>query len=76
MSLHAFRDRICKAQDQCLYSQPMGQIHMARRHNPYVVVPIRHWDFIDFKEVQNENFKNMERDINDDKVRWRDIVHL
>jgi hypothetical protein len=51
-------------------------IHMARRHNPYVVVPIRHWDFIDFKEVQNENFKNTERDINDDKVRWRDIVHL
>ena len=51
-------------------------IHVARIHSPYVVVPIRQWDFIDFKEVQNENFKNMERDIKEDKVRWRDIVHL
>ena len=24
-------------------------IHVARRHSPYVVVPIRQWDFIDFK---------------------------
>ena len=44
---------------------------MARRSNPYIVLPLKYWDFIDFK-MQNDFFKNT----SNENVRWREIRHL
>jgi len=51
-------------------------IHMARRNNPYVVVPLKYWEIIDFKAMQKQYYKNMDTNTEGEKVKWRDIVQL
>ena len=75
-SMHSAIEYAKKNTSVCIPSQWDTIIRNARRKNPYLVVPLKHWDFIDFKQVQGEFYKNMEKNTEGDKVRWRDIVHL
>ena len=49
---------------------------MERRSNRYIVLPLKYWDFIDLKKMQNDFFKNFETNTSNEKVRWREIRHL
>ena len=56
-------------------SQWATVIHMVRRNNPYVVVPLKYWDIIDFKSIQKGYYKSMDTNTKGKKIKWRDIVH-
>ena len=50
-------------------------IRMARRRKPYTVIPLKHGDIIDFKEVKSKRIKNVRittegRRLNWTKIRW------
>ena len=50
-------------------------IRMARRRKPYTVIPLKHEDIIDFKEVKSQRVKNVRittdgRRVNWTKFRW------
>jgi hypothetical protein len=44
-------------------------IHMERRSNRYIVPPLKYWDFIDLKKMQNDFFKDFETNTSNEKVR-------
>lgn len=46
---------------------------MARRNNPYVVVPMKYWDFSDLKRMTSENCKPMKFDQEGKRVNWLKI---
>ena len=48
-------------------------MHMARRKNPYSVVPLKHGDIIDFKQIRNQKVKNVRTTVDGKKVNWRKI---
>jgi hypothetical protein len=43
-------------------------ITLARQNQPYVVVPLKYVDFLDFKKNKNENLGNIKNDINCQRV--------
>ena len=43
-------------------------ICMARTKNPYVIIQLKHWDFLNFKTFTTNFFKNMKTDITGKKV--------
>ncbi|MEW8545290.1 MAG: hypothetical protein AB2693_17345 [Candidatus Thiodiazotropha sp.] len=48
-------------------------IHMARRKNPYSVVPLKHSDIIDFKQIRAQKVKNVKTTVDGKKINWRKI---
>ena len=48
-------------------------VRMARRKNPYNVVPIQHGDVYDFKELQKTTLKYSKVDSCGEKVNWLKI---
>jgi len=75
-SMHATIEYAKRKTNVFIPSQWDTIIHMARRSNPYIVLPLKYWDFIDFKKMQNDFFKNFETNTSNEKVRWREIRHL
>ena len=52
---------------------------MARRRKPYTVIPLKHGDIIDFKEVKTKRIKNVRittegRQLNWTKIRWMRLM--
>ena len=47
-------------------------MHMARRKNPYSVVPLTHGDITYFKQIRNQ-VKNMRTTVDGKKFNWRNI---
>lgn len=45
-------------------------MHMARRKNPYTVVPLKHEDIIDFKQLKTQKVKNVKTSVDGKKVNW------
>ncbi|CAC5379351.1 unnamed protein product [Mytilus coruscus] len=70
-SMHAAIEHAKRKTNIYIPSQWDTVIHMARRNNPYVVIPL-----LDFKSLQKENYKNMEQNKKGEKVRWREIKQL
>ncbi|CAG2207374.1 unnamed protein product [Mytilus edulis] len=75
-SMHAAIEHAKRKTNIYIPSQWDTVIHMARRNNPYVVIPLKYWDILDFKSLQKENYKNMEQNKKGEKVRWREIKQL
>ena len=51
-------------------------LRMARRTRPYLVVPIKYTDFLDFKALAASTLRNTKTDINGQKVNWLQIKVL
>lgn len=49
---------------------------MARRQNPYVVVPMRFDNFYDLKKFANDTFKNFKTTVDGDTVNWLKVKVL
>ena len=75
-SMHAAIEYAKKKTSIFIPSQWDTVIHMARRNNPYIVIPMKHWDILDFKTLQKNYYKNVETNKKGDRVRWRDIKQL
>ena len=43
-------------------------INLARKSNPYMVIPMKHQDFLDFKLLVKNQYKNMKVDVNGKRV--------
>ena len=48
-------------------------LRMARRNNPYLVIPLKHKDILDFKQVASICVQNTKKDSKGQRVRWLDI---
>lgn len=48
-------------------------LRMARRNNPYLVIPLKHKDILDFKQVASTRVQNTKKDSKGQRVRWLDI---
>jgi hypothetical protein len=75
-SMHAAIEYAKRKTNVFIPSQWDTIIHMTRRSNLYIVLPLKYWDFIYFKKMQNDFFKNFETNTSNEKVRWREIRHL
>jgi len=75
-SMHAAIEYAKRKTNIYIPSQWDTVIRMARRHNPYTVIPVKFWDITDYKSLQREYFKNFDTNSVNEKVRWRDIKHL
>ena len=75
-SMHAAIEHAKRKTNIYIPSQWDTIIHMARRKNPYMEVPLRFKDFIDFKKMQKEFYKNFDTNTAGEKVKWREIKHL
>ena len=53
-------------------------IRMARRRKPYTVIPLKHADIIDFKEVKSKRIKNVQITTKGQRLNWTKIrwMHL
>ncbi|MES9882503.1 MAG: hypothetical protein ABW185_16670 [Sedimenticola sp.] len=48
-------------------------VTLARKSNPYVVVPMKYTDFMDFKQMKKDSIKNVKIEKNGNKVNWLKI---
>ncbi|KAK7506012.1 hypothetical protein BaRGS_00002734 [Batillaria attramentaria] len=48
-------------------------LRMARRGQPYVVIPLKHTDFLDFKSLASTAIRNTKTDLKGNKVNWLGI---
>jgi hypothetical protein len=48
-------------------------VRLARHKQPYVVVPLKYFDFMDFKQFKEKNFGPMKTDVSGEKVNWLKI---
>lgn len=49
-------------------------LQMARRTNPYFVVPLKYWDFKDFKKLVKEYYNGtFKKDTSRKRINWLDI---
>jgi hypothetical protein len=49
---------------------------MARRSNPYPVIPVRHPYIVDFKKVHKDHYRNVTCDIKNNKIIWNKVKHI
>ena len=75
-SMHAAIEHAKRKTNIYIPSQWDTIIHMARRNNPYMVIPLKYWDFIDFKAIQKNFYTNFEKNTEGERVRWREIKYL
>ena len=48
-------------------------LRMAGRNNPYLVIPLKHKDILDFKQVASTRVQNTKKDSKGQRVRWLGI---
>jgi hypothetical protein len=48
-------------------------ISLARRKQPYIVVPIKYTDILDYKLYKEQNFGSMKIDVDGERVNWLNI---
>ena len=72
-SMHAAIEFAKKKTAIYIPSQWDTVIRMARRKNPYTVIPIKHEDIIDFKQVKAQKIKNVRMTTEGKKVNWTKI---
>ena len=60
-----------KKKHQFIYQ--LSVMHMARRKNPYFVVPLKHGDIIDYKQIRAQKIKNVRTTVDGKKVNWTKI---
>ena len=75
-SMHATIEHAKRTNNIYIPSQWDTIIYNARRKNPYSVLPLTFVDFIDFKKMQADFYKNFDKNTEGEKVKWRDIKHL
>ena len=51
-------------------------VRNARQKKPYTVVPVKHWDIVDYKAIAKKDLKNIAIGINGQPVQWRKIKHF
>lgn len=51
-------------------------LRMARRGQPYVVIPLKHTDFLDVKQLACSAVRNTKTDINGQRVNWLTVKCL
>ncbi|XP_048240747.1 uncharacterized protein LOC125374054 [Haliotis rufescens] len=51
-------------------------IRMARRKDPYLVIPIKHTDVMDFKKLAHQRLKNTKVDTDGGRVNWLNVRWL
>lgn len=72
-SMHAAVEFAKKKTKFFVPSQWDTVLQMARRRNPYTVVPLKHTDIIDFKQYQSINMKPQKKTESGAKVIWTKI---
>ncbi|XP_076090122.1 uncharacterized protein LOC143062260 [Mytilus galloprovincialis] len=51
-------------------------MRMARRKDPYMIVPLKYGDIYDFKDLSKKNMKFRKEDVNGKKIKWLKIRWL
>jgi hypothetical protein len=74
-SMHAAIEGIKKVIDVQVPSQWDNVIRMARRGNPYHVVPLHYSSCFDLKKLAKETCSNMKIDTNGNRMNWLAIKH-
>jgi hypothetical protein len=54
-------------------SQWKTVISLVRRKQPYIVVPIKYADLLDYKLCKDQNFGSMKIDVDGERVNWLNI---
>jgi hypothetical protein len=75
-SMHPAFEFAKKKTEIYIPSQWASIIRMARRNNPYYVVPLQYEDIYDFKEVTKSTVKYSKVDSEGIKVKWMKIKWL
>ncbi|CAG2211934.1 unnamed protein product [Mytilus edulis] len=75
-SMHSAIEFAKKKTEIYIPSQWATVVRMARRTNPYSVVPIQHEDIYDFKKLQKTTLTYSKVDANGEKVNWLKIKWL
>ncbi|KAK3107527.1 hypothetical protein FSP39_016707 [Pinctada imbricata] len=75
-SMHAAIEFAKKKTEIYIPQQWSTVIRMARRKDPYNVVPLTHEDIWDFKKVQSQSMKYNKIEINGTKINWLNIKWL
>lgn len=76
-SMHAACEHAKRYTNIYVPSQWDTILQMARRTQPYFVVPLKFWDFKDFKKLANDNYNvNFKTDIAGNRISWLDIKWL
>ena len=72
-SIHASIEHAKKLTKVYVPSQWETVVRLARHKQPYVVVPLKYFDFMDFQLFKEKNFGPMKTDVNGEKVNWLKI---
>jgi hypothetical protein len=75
-SVHSTIERAKRLTSVYVPSQWDTIVRMARRKNPYFVVPVKHQDILNFKPVAQQILPNMSFDDQGRRVQWMKIVWL
>ena len=75
-SMHAAIEHAKKSTSIYIPSMWDTVVHMARRKNPYVVVPMKHDSFWDLKHLAQETCKNVKMTTNGKRINWLKIKVL
>ena len=73
-SMHSAIERAKRLTSVFVPSQWDTIVRMARRRNPYVVVPIKHQDILNFKPLTQQIVPATAVDLEGNKVQWMKIV--
>ena len=72
-SIHSAVDYAKKNMKIYLPDQWDTIVSMARKRNPYIVIPLKYSDFYDLKDLKKETCKNMKNAQNGSKVNWMKV---
>ena len=72
-SIHSAVEFAKKSTSVYVPSQWDTVIAMARRRNPYQVIPLKYFDFIDSKDVAKQMFDNVKVDTTGKAISWRKL---
>ena len=76
MECDSMHSAIATAEKNTAIYTPSGWdivLKMARRNNPYLVIPLKHKDILDFKQVASTRVQNTKKDSKGQRVQWLDV---
>ena len=72
-SIHSAVEHAKKCTNIYVTSQWDTVMQMARRSHPYVVIPMKYWDFEDLKTMTASHFRAMKFDQHGKRINWLQI---
>ena len=72
-SMHAAIENAKRNNSVFIPSQWDTIVRKARRDNPYTIIPLKHWDVIDYKSIAKQSLKNVAVDERGQRVQWRKV---